>query len=298
MRNYRHFSLFSAVSMSCLLGIALLAGIRPVAAAPEAVQKPAALRVCQDPQNLPFSNEAHQGFENKIAELFGHELGVPVEYTWFPQRMGFIRKTLKARERTPDGGVRYKCDLVVGVPAGSDMAATTKPYYHSTYALVYVKGRHIHHVATEQDFLKQPPEVLKHLKIAVFDRSPATDWLLKYNLADQMVTYSIMTGDPQQYPGEILQHDLASGKIDAAIIWGPIAGYFATKDKAVDMVVVPMQSEPGIKFDYQMAMAVRYREPQWKQTIQHLIDQDQGKINQLLADYHVPMLPLQPVRAH
>jgi len=96
------------------------------------------LRVCEDPNNLPFSNRAGEGFENKIAELFAAELGWKLEYTWFPQRMGFIRNTLRGRE--PDSE-RFKCDLVPGVPVGFELAATTKPYYRSTYALAYLKGR-------------------------------------------------------------------------------------------------------------------------------------------------------------
>src|SRR6267378_5084166 len=96
------------------------------------------LRVCEDPNNLPFSNRAGEGFENKLAELLARELGWTLEYTWFPQRMGFIRNTLRGRE--PNSG-RFKCDLVLGVPVGFELAATTKPYYRSTYALAYAKGK-------------------------------------------------------------------------------------------------------------------------------------------------------------
>ncbi|HXJ52605.1 MAG TPA: quinoprotein dehydrogenase-associated putative ABC transporter substrate-binding protein, partial [Burkholderiales bacterium] len=96
------------------------------------------LRVCEDPNNLPFSNRAGEGFENKIVELLAAELGWKLEYTWFPQRMGFIRNTLRNRDPDTD---RFKCDLVPGVPVGFELAATTKPYYRSTYALAYVKGR-------------------------------------------------------------------------------------------------------------------------------------------------------------
>ena len=184
------------------------------------------LRVCEDPNNLPFSNRAGEGFENKIAELLARELGWTLEYTWFPQRMGFIRNTLRARD---PGSNRFKCDLVMGVPAGFELASTTKPYYRSTYALVYVKGKGLDSVTAPEGLLKLAPEKLKSLKLGVFGQSPAADWLLKHGLFDQAVSYQPQSGDPERYPGEIIEKDLVAGKVDVAFVWGPIAGYFAKK---------------------------------------------------------------------
>lgn len=250
-----------------------------------------AFRVCQDPNNLPFSNLRSEGIENKIAELFAKELGLPVEYYSFPQRLAFIRNTL--RYKLP--GQDYPCDVVMGVPQGfGEGAQVTKPYYRSTYALVFRKGEGLDSVKSGQDFLALDRDKLGKLKVGLYDRSPASAWLAKHQLTEQAVPYPIMNPDPEQYPGEIIERDLASGKIDAAIVWGPIAGYFAKKIKSPELQVVPLRSEPGVKFDYQMAMGVRYREPEWKATIESLIDKKRDEIDAILRDYGVPLLELQP----
>jgi mxaJ protein len=256
------------------------------AAAQEPPVPRTALRVCQDPNNLPFSNLAGEGIENKIAEVFGKALGLPVTYYSFPQRMAFIRNTL--RFKVP--GEDYPCDIVIGVPAGFDQVSVTKPYYRSTYALVFAKGMGLDQVSSVEDFLRLDPAKLKTLRIGVYDRSPASDWLSKHNLVEQGVPYQLLNADPQQYPGEIIEKDLAAGKIDAAIVWGPIAGYFAQRVKSPALVVVPMKSERGVKFDYQMAMGVRYGERQWKQQVEDLIDAKQAEIQAILKEYGVPLV--------
>ena len=245
-----------------------------------------ALRVCQDPNNLPFSNVKGEGIENKIAELFGKALGLPVTYYSFPQRLAFIRNTL--RYKLP--GQDYPCDIVMGVPVGFDQVSVTKPYYRSTYALVFPKGKGLDQVASGEDFLKLDAKKLDALRIGVYDRSPASDWLAKHKLTDQGVPYQIMNADPDQYPGQIIERDLAEGKIDAAIVWGPIAGYFAHRVKSPELAVVPLKSEPGVKFDYQMAMGVRYGEREWKQQIENLIATRKPEIEAILKDYGVPLV--------
>jgi mxaJ protein len=245
-----------------------------------------ALRVCQDPNNLPFSNTKGEGIENHIAELFGKALGLPVTYYSFPQRLAFIRNTL--RYKLP--GEDYPCDIVMGVPLGFDQVSVTKPYYRSTYALVFPKGKGMDEVASGDDFLKLDPKKLASLRIGVYDRSPASDWLARHKLTDQGVPYKIMNADPDQYPGQIIERDLAGGKIDAAIVWGPIAGYFAKRVKEPQLQVVPLRSEPGIKFDYQMAMGVRYGEREWKAQIEKLIATKQPEIEAILKEYGVPLV--------
>jgi mxaJ protein len=264
----------------------LLSVLLASAAAQNAPAPRTALRVCQDPNNLPFSNLAGEGIENKIAEVFGKALGLPVTYYSFPQRMAFIRNTL--RFKLP--GEDYPCDIVIGVPAGFDQVSVTKPYYRSTYALVFPKGKGLDQVSSVEDFLRLDPAKLKALRIGVYDRSPASEWLSKHNLVEQGVPYPLMNADPQQYPGEIIEKDLAAGKIDAAIVWGPIAGYFAQRVKSPALVVVPMKSERGIKFDYQMAMGVRYGEREWKQQVEDLIDAKQAEIQAILKEYGVPLV--------
>ena len=256
------------------------------AVAQDGPEKRSALRVCQDPNNLPFSNLKGEGIENRIADVFGKALGLPVTYYSFPQRMAFIRNTLKFKLPGED----YPCDIVIGVPAGYDQVSVTKPYYRSTYALVYAKGKGMDHVASAEDFLKLDPAKLATLRIGVYDRSPASEWLSRHQLIEQGVPYQMMNADPQQYPGEIIEKDLAAGKLDAAIVWGPIAGYFAQRVKTPELVVVPMKSEHGVKFDYQMAMGVRYGEREWKQQIESLIEAKRPEILAILKDYGVPLV--------
>jgi len=272
--------------------LALMVGAGLVVTAASAQEAPAprkAFRVCQDPNNLPFSSTKAAGFENKIAELFAKDLNLPVEYFSFPQRLAFVRNTL--RYKLP--GEDYRCDIIMGVPAGYDQVSATKPYYRSTYALVFPEAKGLEGVKSVDDFLKLDPAVLSKLRIGVYDRSPATEWLNKHGLADQGVPYRMMNADPGYYPGQIIEQDLASGKIDAAVVWGPIAGYFAKRSTQPKMVLVPLPSEPGVNFDYDIAMGVRHGEPQWKATVEKLIDDNRDRIEQILREYNVPLLDAQ-----
>jgi len=258
-------------------------------AAALAQDKPAerkALRVCQDPNNLPFSNTSGEGIENRIAEVFGKALGLPVTYYSFPQRLAFIRNTL--RYKLP--GEDYPCDIVMGVPVGFDQVSVTKPYYRSTYALVFASGKGMDHVKSSDDFLRLDKSKLNSLRIGIYDRSPASEWLSRHGLIERGVPYQMMNADPQQYPGEIIEKDLAAGKIDVAIVWGPIAGYFAKRVKSPSLIVVPMKSEPGVRFDYLMAMGVRYGEREWKQQVESLIDSRQAEIQAILKEFGVPLV--------
>jgi quinoprotein dehydrogenase-associated probable ABC transporter substrate-binding protein len=275
------FARFASIACSAAALVVTLPALAQDAAAPRQ-----ALRVCQDPNNLPFSDEARQGIENRIAEVFGKALGLPVTYYSFPQRLAFIRNTL--RFKLP--GQDYPCDIVMGVPAGYDQVSVTKPYYRSTYALVFAPGKGMDQVKSGEDFLRLPPATLKALRIGIYDRSPASDWLAKHQLVDQGVPYAMMNADPAQYPGQIIERDLGAGKIDAAIVWGPIAGYFAQRVKNMALTVVPLKSEPGIRFDYQMAMGVRYGEREWKQQVEGLLQSQQAEIQAILREYGVPLV--------
>jgi quinoprotein dehydrogenase-associated probable ABC transporter substrate-binding protein len=260
------------------------------AAADDDVPPRKAFRVCQDPNNLPFSNTRGEGYENRIAELFARDLKLPVEYYSFPQRLAFIRNTL--RYKIP--GQDYPCDVVIGVPAGFDQVSATQPYYRSTYALVFARGRNLDGVKTIDEFLRLDARRKSALKIGIYDRSPATQWLYKHDLVDQGVPYLTMSPDSEQYPGEIIERDLAGGKLDAAIVWGPIAGFYAKRIRSPELVVLPLASEPGVRFDYAMAMGVRYGEREWKQTIESLINKHRAEITDILREYGVPLLELPP----
>jgi quinoprotein dehydrogenase-associated probable ABC transporter substrate-binding protein len=248
------------------------------------------LKVCADPYNLPYSNKNQEGFENKIAELFAAKLGLPLKYEWFPQRMGFIRNTLKS-ESSGDG---FKCDLVIGVPDRFELAATTKPYYASTYAFVYAKGRGIDEMEVASDIVKLSAAALKKVRIGVFDRGPGQLWIFKYDLFGSAVPYVAQVGAITINPIDVLE-DIAKNKIDATIIWGPIAGYYAKNTKKIDLVVLPLhagEGDPEMKFNYNISMAVRFGENEWKQQINQLIDENQQAIDQILNDYGLPNIPI------
>lgn len=249
-----------------------------------------ALRVCQDPNNPPFTTAANDGIENKLAELFAKELGLPVVYYSFPQRLAFVRNTL--RYKLP--GKDYPCDIIMGVPAGYDQVSVTKPYYRSTHALVYASGRGLDGVQTVEDFLRLDPAVLSKLRIGLYDRSPGSEWLSRHGLVEQGVPYQMMSADPTFYAGQLIDKELAGGKIDVAIVWGPLAGYYAKQVSSPKLTVIPMPSEPHVRFDFAIAMGVRYGERDWKQQVEGMIDKLQPQISAILNDFGVPLVDNPP----
>ena len=249
----------------------------------------AAFRVCAPPHNLPMSNEQGEGYENKIAELFADKLGLPVEYVWFPQRIGFIRNTLR-NDNTPDGS--YRCDIVMGVIENFELAATTQAYMRSAWSLVYVKGRGLDYIKSQDDLKGLSDAQKANLRIGVWDKGPAPEWVYHRGLIEQSIPYQIMSGDAERNPGKIIEEDLVQDKINLTIVWGPIAGYYAKRIDDHDIAVIPMRNELGIDFDYQIAMAVRYGEAAWKNEINALITEHRDEIDAILDDFGVPRLPL------
>ena len=265
--------------------------MRDARRAARSVPQPAdpVLRVCADPQNLPFSNQAGEGFENRIAQELARDLGkTSVEYTWFPQRMGFVRNTLRKRD---DATRQYACDVIIGVPAGYELTATTKPYMRSIYSLVHAGRKDLESLDTADDLLKLPPEQLHKLRIGVFAGSPGADWLLRNRLLERAVMFPQQSGDPAVNPASVIGHELAAGNIDVAIVWGPIAGYLAREhSSSTPWHVVPFSPDPQIRFDYPIAMGVRFGEKEWKETLDRWIEGHNEKIQAILREYGVPLL--------
>jgi quinoprotein dehydrogenase-associated probable ABC transporter substrate-binding protein len=270
-------------SIAAWMAALVLAGVAFGANADEART---AFRPCIDPSNLPFANSKGEGFENRIAALFAQKLGLPVESYAFPQRMNFIRNTL--RYRLP--GEDFRCDVVMSVPTGFDQASATSPYYRSTYALVYPKGKGLDRIKQGSDLFALPKETRGKLRIGIYDKSPASTWLVKHGMEAQAKPYPMLSPDPDQSPGDLIVKELAHGNVDAVIVWGPIAGYFAKRVPNTEFAVIPLASEPGVKFDYAIAMGVRYGEPEWKATIEKLIAENRGAIETILREYDVPLL--------
>jgi quinoprotein dehydrogenase-associated probable ABC transporter substrate-binding protein len=271
-----------------LLVLSAVPGARLLAAEAAAqVADGAVLKVCADPNNLPQSDNAGAGYENKLAEALARDLGRKVEYTFFPQRQGFVRQTLRAQD---DATRKFKCDVIMGVPKGYELTATTQPYMHSTYALVMPARPELSSVKTAQDLLKVPPATLSKLRIGMFAGSPATDWLLLNNLIGQARMYPSQSGDPAEHPASIIEKDLAAGNIDVAVVWGPVAGFLASRPHSgPKWLSVPFLNDPTIKFDYEIAMGVRFGEKEWKETLDGWIAGHQDIIKQILTSYDVPV---------
>jgi quinoprotein dehydrogenase-associated probable ABC transporter substrate-binding protein len=277
-------------------GVAGTLAVALACAAPVPAQQPAqnddALRVCADPHGMPQSNDRGEGYENKIAEALAHDLGKKVEYTYFPQRMGFVRNTLRARDVQTQ---RFKCDVIIGVPKGYELTATTQPYMHSIYALVLPARADFQNLKTAEDLLKLPPAKLHALRIGLFAQTPASDWVLKNGLIEHAVMYAAQSGDPNETPDSIIERDLAAGKIDVAVVWGPIAGFVVSRhtgDKGWSEV--PFKPDPTIRFDYEISMGLRQGEKEWQNTLDQWIVAHRAEITQILTTYHIPLIEESP----
>ncbi len=250
-------------------------------------------KVCADPLNPPYSTKQQDGFENKIAELFAKELGQSVEYTWLPQRIGFIRNTLNAPLKDSDVDSNdYKCDVIMGVPAGYDITLTTDSYYQSTYVLLIAKGRGWDDITDAAQLTDLPLQRQQSLKIAMFDRGPGTTWLQKNGLLDVGIPYQSMTGDSKNNVAMQIEKDLKAKKIDMVILWGPMAGYITTQSPKNSYSMIPMKSTPNIKFDFAMAMGVRRSDKARKEALNRLIANKADEIQSIISSYNVPLLPI------
>jgi quinoprotein dehydrogenase-associated probable ABC transporter substrate-binding protein len=271
----RH-ALVAGVGVVCLLLAALAQGSDDV------------LRVCADPGNMPLSNQQGEGYENKIAQAIARDLKRRIEFTFFPQRMGFVRNTLKQRDEATQ---QFKCDVIIGVPKGFELTATTRPYMRSTYSLVFESRKEFAQLQTPEDLLALPPAQLHALRIGVFGRSPGADWLLRNELLDHAVFYAPQSGDPAESPAQLIERDLTAGKIDMAIMWGPIAGFLESRHaQSPTWRALPFKPDPAIKFDYEMSMGVRFGEKEWKDTLDQWISAHEREVQSILASYRVPLL--------
>jgi quinoprotein dehydrogenase-associated probable ABC transporter substrate-binding protein len=231
------------------------------------------LRVCADPNNLPFSNEREQGFENRIAKLIGDELRLPVAYYWFPQIVGFVRNTLRLRQ----------CDLVMGTVAGDDIMQTTNPYYYSTYVMIVRTDR-----GPGPANLNDPQ--LAKMRLGVVGATPPTDLLVRHDLMGNVKPYALTVDTRYESPTHQLVQDVASGEIDVGLIWGPIAGYYIKRD-ALPLRMTVLRGEPGAaRMDYRIAMGVRANEPEWRRRINAIILKRQRDITAVLREFGVPLL--------
>jgi quinoprotein dehydrogenase-associated probable ABC transporter substrate-binding protein len=235
---------------------------------------PKVLRVCADPNNMPFSTDRGEGFENRLAELLADKLGKGLSYSWYPQATGFVRNTLAA----------HKCDVIMGIPQGDDLVQVTNPYYRTAYALVLKQGQGLEGVDTLGD-----PR-LKGKRIGIVAGTPPGNNVAANGLMAHAKPYPLVIDTRIDSSAAAMMHDLATGEIDAGILWGPMAGYYARRTNPA-MTVVPLVKETtGPRLAYRIAMGVRYADQEWKRQLNRTIQENQPTINKLLLSFGVPLL--------
>lgn len=236
---------------------------------------PKTLRVCADPNNLPFSNDKGEGFENRIAEFLAKKLGKDLAYTYYPGATGFVRNTLNA----------HLCDVILGMPQGNDLVQTTNPYYRTTYAIVTRAGSELDGVKTLDDpRLKEKPH-----RIGLVANTPPGNVLAMNGLLASVKPYALMVDTRVESSGAAMTHDLEKGEIDVALLWGPIAGYYA-KQSSVKLDVTPLPETPGARMAFRIGFGVRHSDQNWKRELNTLIAQNKIELERILRDYGVPLL--------
>jgi quinoprotein dehydrogenase-associated probable ABC transporter substrate-binding protein len=235
---------------------------------------PKVLRVCADPRNLPFSNEKGEGFENKLAEFFAEKLQKKLDYMYFPQATGFVRMTLGS----------HRCDVIMGFPQGDDLVQGTNPYYRTAYALVAKQGSGLEDVTTLED------ERLKGKHIGIVAGTPPATNMAVNGLMMNAKPYPLMIDTRFDSSAEAMIGDLAKGEIDAGVLWGPMAGFYA-RNANPPLHVTPLVKETtGPKLAYRIGMGVRPADQNWKRQLNRLIQENQPAINKILLDFGVPLL--------
>src|SRR3989449_9320215 len=257
--------------------VALMAGAPP---------RPASdLRVCADPYDMPFSNSQGEGFENKIAQVVARDLNATVINYWWPSRRGFLRNSLL-------GGF---CDVMIQPAVGLDPVATTKPYYRSTYYFIYRANRGL-------GLRSLDDTILKHLKIGVnmigydYTNTPPAHALGARSIVGLVGLGNFLNSDTKADPPQDIVHPVARDSIDVAVVWGPLAGYWVKRESVpLTMVALPdTDAVSGMRFAFDMAMAVRHRDKALKATLDSVIDRRHGEITEILRQYNVPMLETHP----
>ena len=232
------------------------------------------LRVCADPSNLPLSDREGRGFENTIAELLAGELGREVDYTWYPQATGFVRQTLS----------KGLCDVIIGYPQGDELVLNTNAYYTSAYVLVVPADGELADVTGLAD-----PR-LKGRRLGVVAGTPPATHLARHGLLATTKGYNLTVDTRYEHPNEEMLADLLAGRLDAAVMWGPIGGPLA-RAHGDRLVVTPLLAEPGgPRLFYRITMGVRQGEQRWKRELNAVLRRNQEGINAILTEAGVPLL--------
>ena len=269
MKNYHR----SIVQFIKVFVLACLAGNLYAAGSSRQALTTTVLRVCADPSNLPFSNDKLEGFENKVISLIAERLDLEVQYTWFPQTVGFVRNTLRMRD----------CDLISGITTTSELVQNTNPYYHSAYVMVYRKDSGI----TATSMAKMG---LHDKKLGVVAGTPPANLIAEQGLLRNVKPYQLVADTRHHIPAREAISDVASGLTDVAFVWGPLAAFYAREFDA-DLILMPMVNEnTRTRLTFRVSMAVRYNETDWKHKINEQLAEITPEINAILLSYGVPLL--------
>lgn len=239
------------------------------------------MRICADPNNLPFSNDRGEGFENRIAEIVGREMDATVEYTWWAQRRGFVRNTLGAGH----------CDVIIGVPHDYDPVRTTRPYYRSVYVFVSRKGRDLR-VTSFDDPRLRTLHVGVHIIGDDYASAPPAHALSRRQIITNVVGYSIYGNYVEPNPPARLVEAVASGEIDLAVAWGPLAGYFATRQR-VPLEITRLAQDvdpPDLPLAYDIAMGVRRDDERLQRELNAILERRADDIQAVLTSFGVPLV--------
>ncbi|HEX2091760.1 MAG TPA: substrate-binding domain-containing protein [Longimicrobiaceae bacterium] len=237
------------------------------------------LRVCADPNNLPFSNQRGEGFENRLAELIARDLGAELRYTWWAQRRGFIRNTLRAGE----------CDLVTGIPSSFELALPTRPYYRSTYVLVYRRDAPFR-VRSFDDPVLRELTIGVHLVGDDGANPPPAHALSQRGIVGNVRGYTLYGDYSRPNPPARILDALVRGEIDVAVVWGPLAGYFAPR-QPVPLEVVPVSPQidlPFLPFVFDISMGVERGDTALKEEVERILARRRAEVEALLDEYGVP----------
>jgi mxaJ protein len=237
------------------------------------------LRVCADPNNMPFSNAAGEGFENRLAQLIASDMNAKVRYTWFAQRRGFIRNTLNAHE----------CDVVMGVPSSFDLAFTSRPYYRSTYVFITRRGGKFH-VTSFDDPILRTARIGVQLIGDDGANTPPAHALAARGITRNVRGYPVYGDYAKPHPPSAIVEAVRRGDVDVAIAWGPMAAFFArSSNPPLEIVPVSPQVDlPFLPHVFDISMAVRRDDKPLKYKLDSLIERDRPRIDALLASYGVP----------
>jgi mxaJ protein len=269
--------------LTAAAAFALLSTAAPAVAQQPGPMPPGILRVCADPDNMPFSNEAQEGFENRLATLIASAWNSQVQYLWWAAPRGLFSRALNGRY----------CDVVLQAPTGFDMAGVTRPYYRTGYVIVQ-RADAPHKVTSLDDPVLKTMKIGINLFAADAENTPPAMALSAHGVVGNLVGFSTTFVGGKAQPEDIVRA-VADGTVDLSMVWGPLAGYYA-KRVGADLIMTPIPDDTltGMPMAFSMGIATRRRERAFRDSLQHFLDTRQADVTALLNEYGFPLFPIPP----